>query len=178
VGHAILGVVHIRRPGEPGEPSEEPLEGPFAEGPAPGVGYRPDGSVFFRVRTGVIAGKFAVAVVVAVVALIAGDGFARWLGLVAAALVAVYGLRDVLGRERLRADRSGVRVGTGFTGYRQLEWSQLERVRVDQRMRLGIRTDLLELDAGEDLFLLSRYDLGADPHDAFEALEGLRPDAG
>jgi hypothetical protein len=138
------------------------------------VGYGRDGSVFFRVRTGVIAGKFAIAALLVFVALTAGHGFSLWLGLIAAALVAAYGLRDVLGRERLRADAHGVRIGTGFTGHRDLPWSRLERVGVDHRLRLGLRIDLLELDAGEELFLLSRYDLGADPHDAYEALNELR----
>jgi hypothetical protein len=164
--------VRIRRPDEPSEdPHQEPTP---RDGPAPGVGYGPDGSVFFRVRTGVIAGKFALATLLLLIAVFAGDGFGLWLGVVAAALVAAYGLRDVLGRERLRADGHGIRIGTGFAGHRELPWSKLERVRVDQRLRLGVRTDLLELDAGEELFLLSRYDLGADPHDAYEALAALR----
>jgi Bacterial PH domain len=162
--------VRIRRPDEPSDDNEPTPR----EGPAPGVGYGPDGSVFFRVRIGVIAGKFVVAVLVAIIALTAGHGVGLWLGLIAAALMAGYGLRDVLGRERLRADANGVRIGTGFAGHRDLPWSRLERVRVDQRLRLGLRTDLLELDAGEELFLLSRYDLGADPHDAYEALSLLR----
>jgi hypothetical protein len=162
--------VRIRRPDEPSD-DDQPTP---RDGPPAGIGYGSDGSVFFRVRTGVIAGKFAVAAVLIVVALTAGSGFSLWLGVVAAALVAAYGLRDVLGRERLRADAHGVRVGTGFAGHRDLPWSQLERVRVDQRLRLGLRTDLLELDAGEELFLLSRYDLGADPQDAYEALSLLR----
>jgi hypothetical protein len=67
-----------------------------------------------------------------------------------------------------------VRIGSGFAGHRELGWSQVERVRVDNRLRFGLRTDMLELDAGEQLFLLSRYDLGAEPRDAFEALEAVR----
>jgi hypothetical protein len=51
----------------------------------------------------------------------------------------------------------------------------MERVRVDQRLRLGLRTDMLELDAGEELFLLSRYDLGAEPRDALAALRTVHP---
>ena len=164
--------MHIRPPNEPDEPSGEP--DPRRE-PARGVGHGPDGSVFFRVRTGVIVGKFAVAGLLALIALTAGRGFSLWVGLIAAVLVAGYGLRDVVGRERLRADASGMRIGTGFAGHRDLPWSQVERVRIDQRLRLGVRTDMLEVDAGESLFLFSRYDLGADPQDALEALEAVRP---
>ena len=164
--------MNIRPPNEPDEPFGEPDP---RRGPAPGVGRGPDGSVFFRVRTGVIAGKLAFAALLALIALVAGRGFSLWLGLVAAALVAAYGLRDVLVRERLRADRAGVRVVTGFAGHRDLPWSKVERVRIDQRLRLGVRTDMLELDAGEELFLFSRYDLGAEPQDALDALLSVRP---
>jgi hypothetical protein len=160
----------------PNEPDDEPFGEPEPHrGPAQGVGHGPDGSVFFRVRTGVIAGKFAAAAVLVVVALTAGRGFGLWLGLLAAALIAAYGLRDVLGRERLRADATGIRIGTGFSGHRDLPWSQVERVKIDQRLRLGIRTDMLEVDAGEELYLFSRYDLGAEPQDALDALLAVRP---
>jgi len=139
------------------------------------VRHAEDGSVYFRVSTGVIVGKFVVAALLAVIALTAGRGFSLWLGLVAGGLVAGYGLRDVLGRERLRASASGVRVVTGFARHREFAWSQLDRVRIDQRLRLGMRTDMLELDAGEELFLLSRYDLGAEPRDALAALREVHP---
>jgi Bacterial PH domain len=145
------------------------------DGPAPGVRHGADGSVYFLVSTGVIVGKFVVAALLVLIALTAGRGFSLWLGLVASGLVAGYGLRDALGRERLRATPDGVRVGTGFGRHRELAWSQLERVRVDQRLRLGLRTDMLELDAAEELFLFSRYDLGAEPRDALAALRALHP---
>jgi hypothetical protein len=174
--------VQIRRPDEPfDEGSPSPGGGglpggglPGDDGAAPGVHHGPDGSVYFRVRSGVIVGKFAVAALLVLIAVTAGRGFSFWLGLVAGGLVAGYGLRDLLGRERLRADATGVRIGTGFAGHRELEWSRLERIRIDRRLRLGLRTDMLELDAGEELFLLSRYDLGAEPQDALEALEAVR----
>jgi hypothetical protein len=176
---AILGIVQIRRPDEPFDdgPSSDGPHDRDGGGPAPGVHHGPDGSVYFRVRTGVIVGKFAVSALLVLIAVTAGQGFSFWLGLVAAGLVAGYGLRDVLGRERLRADATGVRIGSGFAGHRELDWSQVERVRVDNRLRFGLRTDMLELDAGEQLFLLSRYDLGAEPRDAFEALEAVRGSA-
>ena len=144
-------------------------------GPPPGVRHGADGSVYFLVSTGVIVGKFVVAALLALIALTAGRGFSLWLGLVAAGLIAGYGLRDVLGRERLRATAVGVRVGTGFARHRELAWSQVDRVRIDQRLRLGLRTDMLEVDAGEELFLFSRYDLGAEPRDALAALRTVHP---
>jgi Bacterial PH domain len=166
--------VRIRGPYDDLPPDDDDHRG-GGDGPAPGVRHGADGSVYFLVSTGVIVGKFVVAALLALIALTAGRGFSLWLGLVASGLIAGYGLRDVLGRERLRATTAGVRVGTGFARHRELAWSQLERIRVDKRLRLGLRTDMLELDAGEELFLLSRYDLGAEPRDALAALRAVHP---
>jgi hypothetical protein len=33
---------------------------------------------------------------------------------------------------------------------------------------------MLELDAGEEIFLFSRYDLGVEPRDAVDLLEAVR----
>ena len=165
--------MRIRGPYDDLPPDDDPQGG--GDGPSPGVRHGADGSVYFLVSTGVIVGKFVVAALLVLIALTAGSGFSLWLGLVAAGLVTGYGVRDVLGRERLRATPAGVRVGTGFARHREFAWSQLERVRVDQRLRLGLRTDMLELDAGEELFLLSRYDLGAEPRDALAALRTVHP---
>ena len=82
----------------------------------------------------------------------------------------------MLGRDRLRADAGGVEVVAGLAGRRRLAWSELERIRVDERTRLGVRSDLLELDAGEEIYLFSRYDLGADPQDALRGADrGVAP---
>lgn len=134
----------------------------------------PDGSLTFRVRAGVIGSKFAVAIGLAVIALIRGIGPEFVIGVVAAAAVAIYGLRDLLGRDRLRADSTGLRIGTGFGRHRALPWSEVENLRVDQRNRLGARSELLEIDAGDELYLLSRFDLGAAPSDALAVLEAVR----
>jgi hypothetical protein len=166
--------VRIRGPYDDLPPDDDDHHGGGDAAPA-GVRHGVDGSVYFLVSTGVIVGKFVVAALLALIALTAGRGFSLWLGLVASGLIAGYGLRDVLGRERLRATTAGVRVGTGFARHRELAWSQVARVRVDQRLRLGLRTDMLELDAGEELFLFSRYDLGAEPRDALAALRAVHP---
>ena len=79
-----------------------------------------------------------------------------------------------MARERLRADRDGVVAVRGYAGHRRLTWSEIERVRVDARTRLGASTELLEIDAGEEIYLFSRHDLGVDPTDAVEALEAVR----
>jgi hypothetical protein len=175
-GHAILGNVRVRNP-KPDEPddSEPGPEDEYAAEPEVTAGrVEPDGSVTFRVSPGVIGVKFAVAAGLAVIALIRGIGPEFVIGIVVAVAVAVYGLRDLLGRDRLRADPSGLKIGTGFGAQRTLAWTDVERLRVDQRSRLGARSELLEIDAGDELYLLSRFDLGADPSDALVVLEALR----
>jgi hypothetical protein len=134
-------------------------------------------SVSFRVPTRVVVAKFGVAAVLALVSLVLAAGVPRAVGLIAAAAVAAYALRDVLARERLRADTEGVVAVRGYAERRHLSWPEVERVRVDSRLRLGARTELLELDAGEEIYLFSRYDIGVDPDEAFEALVAIRPDA-
>jgi len=86
---------------------------------------------------------------------------------------------DVRARPRLRADVSGVDIGT-WTGSRHLPWPLL-RVRVRETRRLGVRSRTLELDtaAGPDddgvLVVLGRRDLGADPEVVARALQVLDP---
>jgi len=92
----------------------------------------------------------------------------------AALILAGYALRDLVAPVRLEADPDGVTVVTGFAGRRRLAWSQIERVRVDERRRLGVRSELLEIDTGESLHLLSQYDLDASVRDVADALLRLR----
>ena len=96
-------------------------------------------------------------------------------GGLACVVLAGYTLRDLLAPRRLRADATGVTLVAGFLGQRRLAWAQIERVRVDQRRRLGLRSELLEIDAGDNLYLLSGYDLGVPVGDAVRALAALAP---
>ncbi|MET7422376.1 PH domain-containing protein [Dactylosporangium sp. NPDC005555] len=104
----------------------------------------------------------------------AGDRRAFAAALIAAVILAVYALRDVVAPVRLAADLEGITVVSGYAGRRRLDWAQVERMRVDARSRGGMRSELLEIDAGEHLFLLSRYDLNAHPADVYEELLRLR----
>jgi hypothetical protein len=94
--------------------------------------------------------------------------------LVGVALMGAYALRDLVAPVRLAADADGVTVISGYAGRRRLAWSEIERVRVDRRTRLGLRSEMLEIDAGESLFLFSTYDLNAPCADVEEALHQLR----
>lgn len=119
--------------------------------------------------------------VVAVVVLafaFAGRDPVRW---VLAALVGVgllgWAARDLLRPIRLAADTEGVTVVTGFASRRRLSWDQIERVRVDRRTHRGLRNEMLELDAGEAIYLFSANDLGALPEEVATALADLRVSA-
>ncbi|MDT5029814.1 MAG: hypothetical protein QOE61_7087 [Micromonosporaceae bacterium] len=179
---AILSVVHIRSPGVPEEPSgdDHARQPHFADDSIDAVdGNReivrhPDGSVRFAVPTRIIIGKLAAAAVVAIAALVAPNRAQLLVGLIAAVGLGIYGLRDVLARERLRADPDGIVAVHGFAGHDRLAWTDVERVRLDSRDRLGARSQLLEIDAGEHIYLYSRFDLGVDPDEAVIALESVR----
>jgi hypothetical protein len=115
-----------------------------------------------------------VAVLVLAVAF-AGRDPVRWgLAVVVALVVAIWALRDLIAPVRLAADAGGVTVISGFARRRHLPWAQIERVRVDARSHHGLRSELLELDAGESIFLFSAHELGALPEEVATALADLR----
>lgn len=145
------------------------------DGEPPGWRRPPAGSRDFRVPTWVIVAKFGGGGALALAGLLTGERVPGAVGLLAAVGFALYGLRDVLARDRLHADGQGVTTVRGFAGRRHLDWSQIERIRLDERLRFGARTQLLELDAGDEIYLLSRFDLGAEPREVLRVLTALRP---
>jgi hypothetical protein len=156
----MMGIVRVRDPSG-------------AEEPRPDAG--PTGSVSFRVPTRMPVVKLGLAVLMLVAALVTGESLAVIVGVLAAVGLTAYGLRDVLAPVRLAADATGLDVTSGYAGRRHLDWSDVERVHVDERLRLGVRAQLLEIDADAELYLFSRFDLGTDPADAAEAVLALRP---
>ncbi|WP_203837393.1 PH domain-containing protein [Winogradskya humida] len=116
----------------------------------------------------------AVALVVLVVAFGGNDPVQWVLALTVAAGLTGWALRDLIRPVRLAADLTGVTVVTGYAARRHLPWSQIEHVRVDTRARRGIRSNLLEIDAGDSLHLLSVHELGTEPDEVAEALAELR----
>lgn len=122
----------------------------------------------------VTKGLGAVAVLVLVFAF-GRDDPVQWVMAAAAAIgLAGWALRDLVAPVRLAADREGITVVAGFARRRRLAWAQIERVRLDRRDRLGISSEMLEVDADDALFLFSVHDLGVDPHDVLPVLEALR----
>ncbi len=103
-----------------------------------------------------------------------GDPVRLALSGLAALVLGGYALRDLLAPVRLAADSGGVTVVHGFAGHRLLPWAEIERIRVDERRRLGAATQLLEIDTSESLYLFSRAELNASCAEVVAALELLR----
>ncbi len=134
-------------------------------------------SLSWRVRPVLPVAKLAgaAALVLLAVAFASGD-LVQWAFALAGALgLTGWALRDLLRPVRLAADPAGITVVTGYLTRRQLPWSTIERVRVDRRNRRGIHSELLEIDAGETLLLLTTHELGGtDPEEVAAALNELR----
>jgi hypothetical protein len=130
----------------------------------------------WRVPGKVPVAKIIAAVAVAATGLLLADGDPIRLGLAGLTATGLTGwaLRDLLVPVRLTAGPAGLTVVTGFAGRRQLGWAQIEAITVDRRGHRGLRTELLEIDAGDSLHLFSRNDLGADPEDVATMLRALR----
>ncbi|EEP72402.1 hypothetical protein MCAG_02729 [Micromonospora sp. ATCC 39149] len=104
-----------------------------------------------------------------------GDRVRLVLAGVVAAGLAGWALRDLLAPVRLAVDPTGITVVRGFAGRRRLDWAAVEAITVDRRPRLGLSTEVLEIDAGESLHLFGRYDLDAPPGEVADALRAARP---
>jgi hypothetical protein len=168
--------VEIRDPAMPENPQPSRPRAVRPPAQQPPAEETPVDSVRYRVDGRFTAVKIAGFVIFALAALAFHDDRAKLAFTSVAALVAGgYALRDVLAPYRLSADRDGVSVTSGYAGTRRLAWSEIERVRLDERRRLGTRSAALEIDTGDHLYLLSAYDLATDPADAVEALNRLRP---
>ncbi|MEV6929618.1 PH domain-containing protein [Dactylosporangium sp. NPDC051485] len=151
--------------------------GAFSEHEQPAPAPPSDGR--WRVSPGFTALKCAVTVVLALAAaFFAEDRAALSAAIVAAVVAGGYALRDVLAPVRLAADQHGLTVVTGYAGHRRVEWSQVERIRVEARSRGGLRGELLEIDTGDTLHLLSTHDLHARPADVAEELDRIRTTGG
>jgi hypothetical protein len=166
---------------EPGAAgSEQPEPGSAgAAGPRPAVppDERPAAPqrLSWRVPGGVVVMKLAGAVGLAVLGvLVARDTVGLIVVGVAAGAVGLHALRDILAPVRLRADGDGLTVVHGFAGRRDIPWREVERIRIDERRRFGMRSSLLEIDTGHTLHLFSASELGMPIDDVADALRHLR----
>lgn len=86
-------------------------------------------------------------------------------------LLLALALSDVLVRPRLRADSEGLTVRTLVRRVGG-PWAGIA-IRVRTGRRLGARAHTLEIDIGEELVVLGRRELGADPVSVAEDLRRL-----
>jgi hypothetical protein len=107
-----------------------------------------------------------------------GDVVRLVLAAVVAAGLAGWAARDLITPVRVAADPEGVTVVTGLAGRRRLAWSQIEGVRVDTRPRLGMRSETLEIDAGDQILVFSESDLGTPPSEVAATLSRLLEEGG
>ena len=143
----------------------------------PDAAHQPDGwseAPSWRVPRAVPVLKIAGAAALAgLTALFALDARTLLPGAAAALVLLLWGVRDLVVPVRLSADADGVTVPRGLTGRRTVAWAEIEDITVDARSRYGLRSESLEIDAGEALYLFSRYDLGAEPHQVAAQLRQL-----
>jgi hypothetical protein len=167
---------------KPTEPVEakptEPVEAKPA-GPRPAVPPEESEPVSqrlsWRVPGGVVIMKLAGTAILAVIGvLVAQDTAGLVVVAVAAGAVGLHALRDIIAPVRLRADGEGVTVVHGFAGRRRIPWRDVERIRIDERRRFGMRSALLEIDTGHALHLFSASELGTPTDDVADALRRLR----
>ncbi|MFI7539578.1 PH domain-containing protein [Streptosporangium sp. NPDC049376] len=129
----------------------------------------------WRVRRELLIVKVVAALAFAVLAVLNLDDPRGAILAGAAALVAAtLALRDLLAPVRLSADGEGLIVVRGFAGAQRVPWSAVERIRVDTRTRFTSRMELLEIDTGEEIFLLSRFDLGIPCREVADELRVFR----
>ncbi|MCX5068244.1 PH domain-containing protein [Micromonospora lupini] len=130
----------------------------------------------WRVSANLPVAKLAGAVLLVALGLLFADGDAvrLVLAVLAAAILAGWAVRDLVAPVRLAADPTGLTVIHGFAGRRKLPWPTVEAISVDRRQRLGLTSEVLEIDAGESLHLFGRYDLGATPEEVAAELRAAR----
>lgn len=105
---------------------------------------------------------------------ISTDAEGRLLLIAAALLLAGLCLSDLVLRPRLAADPNGVTLRSA-SGRLWLPWERVDAVRAEAIARHGIRSVMLEIDSGDQLYVLSRRQLGARPEAVAEAINALRP---
>jgi Bacterial PH domain len=144
---------------------------PHSDGPDHSAGE----TVWWGVMRKVVVVKVVGAIVFLIIAVASfGDPVQFAVTAVAALWLTALAGRDVLVPVRVLADVEGLTVAAGFAGRRHLPWSAVERVRVDERSRFGLRSQLLEIDTGEDLYFFSTYELGAPVEEVAQVLQVLR----
>lgn len=85
-----------------------------------------------------------------------------------------YAVTDLVFWPRVTATADGLQIKAP-TGSAHLAWSEVDSVRADTRLRFGLRSTSLEIDAADRLHVFSRRALGADPEDVATMIAALDP---
>jgi hypothetical protein len=133
---------------------------------APVVRFGPDHRVTALAGIGLV--------VALALAVVGDDPAGRLLAIIAVVVLLAYVVSDLVFRPRLTASGEGVIIRAPTTRA-ALPWSDVERIHADTRLRLGLRSTTLEIDAGSTLVVLSRRALGADPETVAELVNAFRP---
>lgn len=112
------------------------------------------------------------AAVAAVFSLVTDDRPGQVLLSLAALLVLLAAAHGTFTRPRLSVDPTGLTVRR-ISGGRHFTWDEVT-VRVVRTRRLGRDVATLEIDGADDLIVLGRLELGADPEDVADALHQIR----
>ena len=121
----------------------------------------------------VLALQVVAALALIAVAVLSGDLGGRLLGGAAGLLLVAVAVHDLVLRPVLVVEGDGIVVAT-VGGRRRLVWSQVERIDASTDIRRGVRSRLLEIDAGGTLVLLSQRRLGREPADVVEEIAAVR----
>jgi Bacterial PH domain len=128
-------------------------------------------------QPGMVALAWGLAAVTLLTGVFSPEATTRLFMGVATAFLLALALYGTILRPRLTVDDNGLAVRT-MTGRRELPWHEV-KVRLVHTRRLGREVATLELDwqRGEDeqLFVLTRTDLGVDPRDVADVLHAMRP---
>lgn len=115
-------------------------------------------------------------------AVVADDAPGRLLGGIAAVGLLVFAAGSWRARPRLALTGEGL-VYRGWFRTRALARADIDSIRITEFRRIGRKVRLLEIDSGDNLIVLTRWDLGTDPLIVLDDLTtagwaGSSPDAG
>jgi len=153
-------------------PAPDPVPGP-SSGETPETVPEPE-DASWRVDRRLTVAKLAGAAIFALAAVVGypDPGQVIVVGL-AAALLAVLGTRDLIAPVRLAASPAGLTITTGFAGRREIAWADIASIKVDARRGILLRSQVLELDTGDNLYFFGANDLGAPCDEVVDRLRSL-----
>jgi hypothetical protein len=91
----------------------------------------------------------------------------------AGGLLAVLGVRDLIVPVRLAASPAGLTVVTGFASRSEIAWADVASIKVDARRGILLRSQVLELDTGDNLYFFGTNDLGTSCDEVADRLRVL-----